>query len=182
MVRKANISYVLEKSIRENDLLQKEAAVMTKTPNATLSGHVQGGKVTFEKAMEYLEAFEHEGYTEAASNMTQAFSYDYLGFIKGMDGQLADVCTTAELEIFQDVEEEERKERKRRAEFLVVQSKIRPLDACEHNELEDYALEFLDEIIVELAIVFSILKVTGLDIRQAIKIKMPEWKAKKYMR
>ena len=45
-----------------------------------------------------------------------------------------------------------------------------------------YVLEFLDEIIVELAIVFSILKIIGMSIQEAMSLKMPEWVAKKYMR
>lgn len=182
MKRKANLSYVLRRSTRESELNQAGVACVTKTPTATVNGHFNDSDVSFDKAMDYLEGFERENEINAVNTLTNDYSHSFLGFIKSMDGELAEVCTTAELDIFQQMESEERKERKKRAELLIVQSKVKRLDQQEVSELRDYALEFLDEIVVELAIVFSILKIIGMTIREAVKIKMPEWIAKKYMR
>lgn len=182
MQRSANISTVLDTAVKNSELRQKGLAQVSKTPAATVSDHANGREVKFDKAMDYLEAFEKEGEVEATNSLTSSYSYSYLGFLKSMDGQLVEVCSTAELEIFQRMESDERKERKSRAEILLVQSKVRQLDQYEQSELKSYVLEFLDEIIVELAIVFSILKVLRMTIREAIRIKMPEWIAKKYMR
>ena len=52
----------------------------------------------------------------------------------------------------------------------------------EKREIRDYADEFLDEIIVEMAIVFSILKILNISIQTAIKERMPHWISKRYMK
>jgi hypothetical protein len=182
MPRRVKLTPTLNRALRSTDLNQKGLSVISKTPTATVSDHLNGREVTFDKAMDYLDAMEQEQSTEAVNHLTSGMSHKFLGFIKSMDGELAEICTTAELEIFQKMESDERKERKKRAEILIVQSKVKRLDQQEISELRDYALEFLDEIIVELAIVFSILKIIGMTIREAVRIKMPEWVAKKYMR
>lgn len=182
MQRSANISTVLDRAVKNSELNQKGLAQVSKTPTATVSDHINGREVKFDKAMDYLESFENENEVSVLNELTSDYSHSYLGFIKSMDGELAEICTTAELDIFQRLESDERKERKSRAEVLIVQSKMKRLDQQEVSELRDYALEFLDEIIVELSIVFSILNIIGMSIREAIRIKMPEWIAKKYMR
>lgn len=182
MYKRAKINLALNKALKNSEMNQKGLAVVSKTPVATLSDHINGREVAFDKAVNYAVAFLEENEISSANELTSAYSYNYLGFLKAMDGELADVCTTAELDIFQKMESDERKERKHRAELIIVQSKLRRLDQQEYDELKDYALEFLDEIIVELAIVFSILKIINLSIQEAIGIKMPEWIRKKYMR
>lgn len=183
MRNKADISYVLKKSLRNSTKLnQKGLAAKAKVANATVSDNSNGRAATFDKAVNYAKAFGEADENAALNELTSDFSYSYLGFLKSMDGPLADICTTSELDIFQKMESEERKERKNRAELLIVHSKIRSLDSVERNELKQYVLEFLDEIIVELAIVFSILKIIGMSIQEAMSLKMPEWVAKKYMR
>lgn len=182
MQRSARIAPVLKRVVKNSEFNQKGLSVLSKTPTATVSDHLNGREVKFDKAMDYLESFEKENEVTAVNELASDYSHNYLGFIKSMDGELAEICTTAELEIFQRLESDERKERKNRAEVLIVQSKVKRLDQKEVSELRDYALEFLDEIIVELSIVFSILNIIGMTIREAIKIKMPEWIAKKYMR
>jgi hypothetical protein len=56
------------------------------------------------------------------------------------------------------------------------------LTDVERTELRNYTDEFLDEIIVEMAIVFSILKILNVTIQEAIKDRMPHWIKKRYMR
>lgn len=182
MVRRVKISSTLAPALKSTNLNQKGLACISKTPTATVSDHLKGREVTFDKAMDYLEALEIEREVEAVNQLTSSYSNKYLGFLQSMNGELAEVCTTTELDIFQKMESSERKERKQRAELLLVQSKVKRLDQQEISELRDYALEFLDEIVVELAIVFSILKIVKMTIREAVQIKMPEWIKKKYMR
>ncbi len=68
-----------------------------------------------------------------------------------MDGQLADVKSTNDLEIFQEIESDE-KRTKKVVQRIVAESQVRMLTDVE--ELRNYTDEFLDEIIVEMAIVF----------------------------
>lgn len=173
---KAILNTELQSLLARKNLQQKELSIDAKISNSSMNGYVnQKHPVPVTKAVDIAK-------TNGDDLFVSQMSYKYLGFIKSMDGPLAEICTTAELEIFQKMESEERKERKNRAEVLIVQSKIRNLENFEYDELKQYALEFLDEIIVELAIVFSILKIIGMSIQEAIRIKMPEWIAKKYMK
>lgn len=162
--------------MKREDLKQNEISNNTNIPETTLSGYIKKGyPISTEKALKILKE-------NGDSIFAGQLSYKFLGFLKSMDGKLAEVCTTAELDIFQKMESNERKERKQRAELLIVQNKVRRLDEQEHQELEQYAMEFLDEIVVELAIVFSILDIVNLDIREAVEAKMPEWISKSYMK
>ncbi|QXN86316.1 hypothetical protein KV134_08905 [Tetragenococcus halophilus] len=162
-----------------NDLLnrkgmrQKELSGETNIPETTLSGYIKQG-MPFEKALKITDA-------SGDSLFTSQLAYKFLGFIKSMDGKLANT-TAAELDIFQRIESDERKEHKKRAERLIVENKIRELDLEELSEIETYGMEFLDEIIVEMAIVFKIFDAVNLDIREAVEAKMPEWISKNYMK
>ncbi|WP_061840122.1 hypothetical protein [Tetragenococcus halophilus] len=161
-------------SLRQ-DLLQKEIAGDSNIANATMNGYFTGQQeVPIEKAVKIANS--------SGDNLfTSQLAYKFLGFIKSMDGKLANT-TAAELDIFQKIESDERKEHKKRAERLIVENKVRELDLEELNEIEQYGLEFLDEIIVELAIVYKIFGAVNLDIREAVETKMPEWISKNYMK
>lgn len=159
--------------LKRQDIKQKELAIDTEIPETTLSGYIKQG-IPFEKALKILDV-------SGDSLFTSQLAYKFLGFIKSMDGKLANT-TAAELDIFQKIESDERKEHKKRAERLIVENKVRELDLEELNEIEQYGLEFLDEIIVELAIVYKIFGAVNLDIREAVETKMPEWISKNYMK
>jgi len=181
MVKTAKIGESLKLSLSLSNKRQKELAVDAKTPNATISDHLNGANVNIDKAIEYLEAMIANGY-QATNELTSQISFDYLGFFKSMDGELANVRSTNDLEIFQEIEAEEREERRKSAQRIVAESQIRNLSSVENQELRDYVNEFLDEIVVEMAIVFSILDILGISIQDAIAGRMPEWIRKKYMK
>lgn len=175
MPKTAVIGKELEASLLRNGMLQKELAIDAKTPNATISDHVQGRPVKSDKAIEYMEALED-------NELTGAISFEYLGFLKAMDGKFAEVRSVNDLEVFQEMESAERKERKKRAQLLVAKSQVDVLSQMEKEDLRAYVDEFLDEIIVELTIVFSILKILNVSIQKAIKDRVPLWVKKKYMK
>ena len=110
------------------------------------------------------------------------FSWKYGGFIKAMDGTLNDVMTPFELNYFEDKETKEREERRDRMKDILLKAKMDTLDEADKKDLEDYVMQFLDEIIVELTIVFSILRILGMTITEAFNKRMPRKKKKKYMK
>jgi len=181
MPKAAKIGRTLKLSLFLSGKRQKELAIDASTPNATVSDHFNGANVNIDKAIEYLEAMKENGY-QATDELTGDISYQYLGFFKSMDGQLADVKSTNDLEIFQEIESDERKERKKVVQRIVAESQVRMLTDVERTELRNYTDEFLDEIIVEMAIVFSILKILNVTIQEAIKARMHHWIKKRYMR
>ena len=178
---KANLGATLKRALSRTDLRQKEVAISTKTACATFSDHVQGSPARFDKAIDYHKFFKNERFVDEANKMLSEYSYLFLGFLKSMDGKLSEV-SEAELDIFQQIESDERKSCKPMAQRLMVESKVRDLDREEMQVIRNYGLEMLDEIIVELTITFKAFEITGMDIQDAIKQKMPEWQCKKYMR
>lgn len=181
MPKAASIGESLKLSLFLSGSRQKELAIDAKTPNATISDHLNGANVSIDKAIEYLEVMKSNGY-QATNELTGSISYQYLGFFKSMDGQMADVKSTNDLEVFQEIESNERKERKKTAQRLAAESQVRMLSQTEKTELRGYVDEFLDEIVVEMAIVFSILKILRLNIQDVIQERMPHWIKKRYMK
>ena len=102
MPKVAKIGRTLKLSLFLSGKRQKELAIDASTPNATVSDHFNGANVNIDKAIEYLEAMKENGY-QATDELTGDNSYQYLGFFKSMDGQLADVKSTNDLEIFQEI-------------------------------------------------------------------------------
>lgn len=175
MPKTANLNYELETALKENEIQQKWLALETKTPKGTVHGHVSGGNIRAEKAIEYSDVLESD-------LLKSQLSYKYIGFIKSMDGQVAEILTPTELDFLQNAETKEREERRAQAINLLIKSRLEPLEQQDHQNLENYVLEFLDEIVVELTIVFSILKILRLSITEAFKRRMPYWIKKKYMK
>ena len=106
----------------------------------------------------------------------------YFGTIKALDGRVSEVLTPTELDFLQVQETEEREERRRQAKKLIIKSKLEPLTKEDREDLEDYVMQFLDEIVVELSIVFSILQILKTSITEAFNRRMPHWIKKKYMK
>lgn len=174
-MEKAVLSSELESLLVRNDMQQQDIVNKTQMGKSTISEYIKQGKnVPIQKAAKLADS--------VADNLfTSQLAYKFFGFIKSMDGKLSNT-TAAELDIFQKIESDERKEHKQRAERLIVENKVRELDEEELNEIEQYGLEFLDEIIVELAIVYKIFDTVNLDIKEAVEEKMPEWISKSYMK
>lgn len=145
MPKAAKIGRTLKLSLFLSGKRQKELAIDASTPNATVSDHFNGANVNIDKAIEYLEAMRENGY-QATDELTGDISYQYLGFFKSMDGQLADVKSTNDLEIFQEIESNERKERKKVVQRIVAESQVRMLTDVERTELRNYTDLLTNEV------------------------------------
>lgn len=161
--------------IRRN-LSQKEVAKESNIPFSTLNGYTKGTQeVPVNKAIDINNAVGDDVFASGISNK-------YLGTLKALDGKVSEVLTPTELDFLQDQETIQREERRERAKALLIKSKLEPLNDKDKEDLERYVMEFLDEIVVELSIVFSILKILGMSISEAFKKRMPHWVSKKYMK
>lgn len=174
-MNKAVINKELSQLLTRKNISQKEIAVDTKTPNSSMNGYVsRSHSVPVAKAGDIAEMNGDDIYKSQ-------MAYIYFGFIKAMDGKLIDVCTVAELDLLEAVENQERLSRKERAHLLVIQSKVRELEHHEKDEIKTYIYEFLDEIVVELSIVMSLLQIVGMSINEAFKMRLPKWQNDNYM-
>ncbi|MEG1504688.1 MAG: helix-turn-helix transcriptional regulator [Enterococcus sp.] len=161
--------------IRRN-LSQKEVAKESNIPFSTLNGYTKGTQeVPVNKAIDINNAVGDDVFASGISNK-------YLGTLKALDGKVSEVLTPTELDFLQDQETIQREERREQAKRLLIKSKLEPLNDQDKEDLEKYVMEFLDEIVVELSIVFSILKILGMTITEAFSKRMPHWVTKKYMK
>lgn len=175
MPKTAPFGYELEVALKRSDIRKNELGYMTNTPQTTISTYIGGGNLKADKAAEFVEAIPD-------NQLKADFSWKYGGFIKAMDGTLNDVMTPFELNYFEDEETNEREERRDKAKALLLKAKMETLGEADKEDLEDYVMHFLDEIVVELTIVFSILKILGMTITEAFNKRMPHWIKKKYMK
>lgn len=175
MPKTAPFGYELEVSLERTDIRKNELADQAKMPKTTLSTYIGGGNLRVDRAVELVDLIPD-------NQLKADFSWKYGGFIKAMDGTLNDVMTPFELNYFEDKETKEREERRDRMKDILLKAKMDTLDEADKKDLEDYVMQFLDEIIVELTIVFSILKILGMTITTAFNKRMPHWIEKKYMK
>ena len=173
---KSNLSIELQALSLRRGLMQKEVAVDARIPATTASGYFTGtSDVPIAKAAEISE-------TSGDDLFASQLAYNYFGFLKSLDGPIAEICSIAELGIFQQKESAERKQNEPYVSQLLAESKVRKLDGDESQMVQQYGMEYLDEIIVDVAIAIEVFEVAGITLRDAIRMKMPEWKSKKYMR
>jgi transcriptional regulator with XRE-family HTH domain len=161
--------------IRRN-LSQKEVAKESNIPFSTLNGYTKGTQeVPVNKAIDINNAVGDDVFASGISNK-------YLGTLKALDGKVSEVLTPTELDFLQEQETMQREARREQAKALLIKSKLEPLNKTDKDDLEKYVLEFLDEIVIELSIVFSILKILGMSMSTAFNKRMPHWVKIKYMK
>ncbi|MGM0341632.1 hypothetical protein [Enterococcus sp. AZ007] len=173
---RSNLKSELDGLMARKDLTQKEIACESGIPFSTLNGYTKGSQdCPISKAAQINNAVGDDWFASDAGNK-------YLGTLKALDGKVAEVLTPTELDYLEDIETREREERREQTKKLLIKSKLEPLNNEDREDLEKYVMEFLDEIVVELSIVFSILKILGMTVSEAFKKRMPHWVAKKYMK
>lgn len=173
---RANVKAELDGLMVRENLSQKETAKWAGIPFSTFNGYTKGTQEA--PVVKMTQVNETAGDDLFASQMANK----YFGTIKALDGKVAEVLTPTELDVLQEQETEEREERRRQAKKLIIKAKLEPLTTEDVEDLEDYVMQFLDEIVVELSIVFSILKILGMTITEAFNKRMPHWIKKKYMK
>lgn len=178
MRTKAVLGEVLNRTLIKSDKQQKTLAIDSNTPRATVSDHFSGRPVQVAKAIEYAEAFEFD----EGNDLTSQISWEYLGFVKSMDGLFADLKSANDLEVFKNIEVKEREELRMEAQILMANAQVRHLDVEELSSLKEYAFNIMDEIVVDLSIVYSVLGILRLSVQELIKQRMPEWQKKRYMK
>lgn len=175
-MKKTDLSKELKALGLRKDLLQKEIAGNANIPLTTANGYFTGQtEVPIVKAIDIAESSGDDLFVGQ-------LAHEYLGYIKTMDGALSELCSIAELNIYQRKESDERKANAQYVNELIVESKVRTLDNDETAMIKHYGFDYLDEIILEVAIVAAVFEIAGTTMLEAIRSRMPEWKRKNYMR
>lgn len=173
---KVNLSTELHALEKRNEYSQKEISIDAELPFSTYNGYSTGSQdVPIAKAAKINKA-------KGDSWFSHEIAHQYFGTIKALDGKVGDILTPTELDYLEEVETSEREERRDQTKKLLIKSKLEPLNDNDRDDLEKYVMEFLDEVIVELSIIFSILKILGMTVTAAFTKRLPHWIEKKYMK
>lgn len=173
---KTELNDELTTLFQRKQVQQKAIVVDTGIPNSSLSEYRSGKQpVPLEKAAKIHAAVGDDLF---ASQL----SYLFFGFIKAMDGKLSQLHSTNDLEILQQIESEERKERRAEAQKIIVYAQVRPLNEIEKGKLITYIYEFFDEVVVELSIIFSLSNIVDIPALQLFEERIPHLVEKEYMK
>ncbi|MFL2071192.1 helix-turn-helix domain-containing protein [Marinilactibacillus psychrotolerans] len=161
-------SALLRKGIRQSQL-----AKQTNRANSTINGYANTEPAPIEAMADIAEAMND-------SVLSQDFSYMLLGQFPAMESDVLEenVHTYG---IIQDFEESER-ERYEEAARMALTKKKEHLDKNDKDALWNYAMNYLDEIFVEMRHAISILNLLDMSLMQAIKKRRPLWVSKRYLK
>ncbi|MGX6994058.1 hypothetical protein CBF34_07185 [Vagococcus penaei] len=164
----------LKGAFKRTDKSQKYVAVDTKTPNATLSDHVNGKQpVNINKAIEYARSLQDSKfYTEVASK--------FVGTPPTMD----DVKYKLDVRSLETLSRKEEKERKQAFEDieLILAIKESEWTKEERDKVLAVALELIDELVVKSSMLNSLLDFQGLTIVEGVEMRQSYLIQQKYIR
>lgn len=170
-------SIVVNKEVRaaltRNNYSQKELARKTNRAVTTISGYLNTESTPPDAMLDIAEAMND-------SVLSQDFSYMLLGQFPSMESDVLEenVHTYG---IIQDYEESER-ERYEEAARMALTKKKEHLDKADKDALWNYAMNYLDEIFVEMRHAISILNLLDMSLMQAIKKRRSLWVSKRYLK
>lgn len=170
-------SYVVNNELRESvkrkEMTQTELSNRVFRAKTTVNGYFRGDPAP-------LEALEEMAHTIDDSLLSQNFSHRVFDMLPPMESDTYQTNPMS-LDIIQMMESNERKEHKDRAMYaLTKQKSARTQEDIE--AIREYAFNFLDEVLIEMRYIVSILEKVDMSLMSAIKERMPDWKAKNYVR
>jgi len=173
-MKNALLGKPLMKSLERRELSKKYLAFDSGTPQSTVSDHTKGKQpVDVNKAIDYAMSLQ-----DSAFNLEVA--YIFFGTISSMTGDKYQNNPLA-LDILQLKESNERKAKKDKT-FEILTLNPKEISQKDKNTIFDYACEYLDEIMLEISLLVSLLDICEITITEAVNHRMEYWKEKGYMR
>ncbi|WP_277631360.1 hypothetical protein [Atopococcus tabaci] len=170
-------SYVVNNELRESvkrkEITQTELSNRVFRAKTTVNGYFRGDPAP-------LEALEEMAHTIDDSLLSQNFSHRVFDMLPPMESDTYQTNPMS-LDIIQMMESNERKALKQKAMFAMAKQKGARSQE-DTDAIQEYAFNFLDEVLVEMRYIVSILEKVDMSLMSAIKQRMPDWKAKKYVR
>lgn len=168
------ISKPLTEALKRKNIQSKEMAVSARIPTSTFSSYAASGNPTpIDKAEKFADTLQD-------SRFTLEMAYIFFGTVSAMTGDKYQSNPLA-LDILQQKESNERKAKKDRAlEALTLNDGT--LSREDKDIILDYAMEYLDEIMVETTMLVSLLDLCEVPINKAVEKRMPYWIQRGYMR
>jgi hypothetical protein len=114
------------------------------------------------------------------STFTQKMSFKFFNLLPPMESDIYQESPHA-LDMIEAYESEERSIRKKRAMMALAKNR-NALSDEDREAIVDYAVNYLDEVFVEMKCIESIFGTLDMSVMDGIKMRTPYWKAQKYMR
>lgn len=114
------------------------------------------------------------------STFTQKMTFKFFNLLPPMESDIYQESPHA-LDMIETYESEERKIRKNKA-MMALAKNIDSMTTEDREAITDYAVNYLDEVFVEMKCIESIFGTLDMSVMDGIKMRTPYWKAQKYMR
>lgn len=168
------IGSFLEPALKRTKLTQKEVGVRSNRRKQTINGYVH------DRDYAPLDAMEDVATAMNDSQLSQDFSHLVFEQIPPMDSEVYELNPFT-IEILEEKEIEERDSYKPMALESMAKHKDH-LTQEDIDALEDYALNMLDVVFVQLRHVIEILGKLDMSLMQAVRRRKAVWKMKKYLK
>lgn len=168
-----NVSTELKQAAERKNVTQLSLARKTFKAHTTVSGY-------FNKEETPLDAIQDLSSVLQDSTFAQQMAHKTYGTLPVMESETYHETPHA-LELLQEKEANERKARKNDA-LMILCKQDRYLTEQDKAELRAYVNEFLDEMLIEMKLVLSILDKVGVSFMQAVKDRTPYWIVQNYLR
>lgn len=168
-----NASAELKQAAYRQGVTQLNLARKTHRAHTTVSGY-------FNKENTPIEALTELAAVLNDSTFSNQMAHETFGTLPVMESDIYSESPFA-LDFLQQKESNERKARKEHT--LMILCKVdEALTKEDKDDLMVYVNEYLDEMLIEMKLVLSILTKTNISFMKAISMRKPYWIVKKYLR
>lgn len=163
----------LKQAIKRRGMSQVQLSVRINRSPSTVNAYLQNQPTPIEAIQDIAEVLND-------STLNQNLSNEFFGTLPAMDS----IVFQDNPHVLEFLQQQEANERKAKKE--VALKSLSKNDHCLTREdldnIKSYANEYLDEMLIEMRLVMSILAKTDLSIMQAISNRTSYWKVQGYVR
>lgn len=168
-----NVSTELNQAAARKNVTQLSLSRKTFKAPTTINGY-------FNKEETPLDAIQDLSNVLQDSTFTHQMAHKTYGTLPVMESETYHE-TPHVLEMLSVKESNERQTRKNEA-LMILCKQDEYLTAQDKEALRAYVNEFLDEMLIEMKLILSILSKTGVSFMQAVKDRTPYWIVQKYLK
>lgn len=168
-----NISKELNQAAARKSVTQLSIAKQTYKAHTTISGYFNSEDTPLHAMQDLATVLDDSIFSHQMSNKV-------FGTLPVMESEVYQE-TPHVLELLQEKESAERKAHKNQA-LLILCKRDESLTDRDKEELRLYVNEFLDEILIEMKLIMSILNKINVSFMKAIRDRTPYWIVQKYLK
>ena len=168
-----NVSAELKQAATRQNVTQLTLSRKTYKAHTTVSGYFNKEETPLDAIQDLSNVLQDSTFTHQMANKTY-------GTLPVMESETYHETPHA-LDVLSENEANERKARKKDA-LMILCKQDRYLTEQDKAELRAYVNEFLDEMLIEMKLVLSILEKTEVSFMRAVRDRTPYWIVQNYLR